>query len=157
MKEDFLLEKGFALYDIERGGDITYHGPGQLVAYPIFKVEREVRSYLRKLEEVVINLLSAYGLESEGSPGYAGVWVKGEKIASIGVAIKRSVSFHGLALNVSTNLAHFDYIVPCGLVGKTMTSMTKLLGQEIGVEDVKPKLIEQFHQSFSHSALVSAL
>ena len=109
--EDFLLQKGFRLYDIERGGDITYHGPGQLVGYPIFKVGRSAREFLRKIEDALIHMLLGYGLECHGSPGYAGVLLgENKKIASIGVAIKRDVSFHGFALNVSTNLNHFNYI-----------------------------------------------
>ena len=152
VKEEFLLERGFVLYDIERGGDITYHGPGQLVAYPIFKVGRQVRTYLRQLEQVIINLLANYDLASEGSPGYAGVWVAEEKIASIGVAIKRDVSFHGLALNVNTNLNHFNYIVPCGLVGKRMTSLEKLTGQQLDMGIVKEQLVEQFEDLFSQQA-----
>ena len=148
VKEDFLLAKGFALYDIERGGDITYHGPGQLVGYPIFKVGRNVQWYLRTLEQVMIDILADYGFASEGSPGYAGVWVNGEKIVSIGVAIKRNVSFHGFAFNVSTQLAHFNYIVPCGLVGKQMTSLSKLLGKPVQIDTLKPQLLRHMQQRF---------
>lgn len=146
--EALLAAKGFALYDIERGGDITYHGPGQLVGYPIFTVGRKVQWYLRTLEQVLIDTVADYGLVAEGSPGYAGVWVNGEKLASIGVAIKRNVSFHGFALNVSTNLSHFDYIVPCGLVGKKMTSLNKLLGRELSLEELKPCIIKHFQKLF---------
>ncbi|MGL4610835.1 MAG: lipoyl(octanoyl) transferase LipB [Trueperaceae bacterium] len=147
--EDFLKEKGFALYDIERGGDITYHGPGQLVGYPIFRVGRSARAFLRKIEESLVNMLVGYGLETQGSPGYAGVlFGEGLKIASIGVAIKRDVSFHGFALNVSTNLNHFNYIVPCGLTDKTMTSMTQQLGREIYLDEVKPNVVKAFEDVF---------
>jgi lipoyl(octanoyl) transferase len=151
VREDFLLEKGFSLYDIERGGDITYHGPGQLVGYPIFKIGRNVQWYLRTLEQVMIDTLADYGFESEGSPGYAGVWVKGEKIVSIGVAIKRNVSFHGFAFNVSTTLAHFNYIVPCGLVGKQMTSLSSLLNKLVSLDEIKPKLLEHMSKHFSNT------
>jgi lipoyl(octanoyl) transferase len=149
VKEDFLLGKGFSLYDIERGGDITYHGPGQLVGYPIFKVGRSARDFLRKIEDSLVQMLKSYGLETHGSPGYAGVLL-GEnlKIASIGVAIKRDVSFHGFALNVHTNLNHFNYIVPCGLTDKTMTSMTEQLGRNVTLEEVKPKVVEAFENVF---------
>jgi lipoyl(octanoyl) transferase len=147
--ESFLQDKGFSLYDIERGGDITYHGPGQLVGYPIFKVGRGAREFLRKIEEALVQMLASYGLGAHGSPGYAGVLL-GEnlKIASIGVAIKRDVSFHGFALNVHTNLNHFNYIVPCGLTDKTMTSMTEQLGRHVSLEEVKPKVIESFGNVF---------
>lgn len=147
--EDFLKRKGFNLYDIERGGDITYHGPGQLVGYPVFKVGRSAREFLRKIEDALISMLAVYGLSCYGSPGYAGVLLgEHKKIASIGVAIKRDVSFHGFALNVSTNLEHFKYIVPCGLVDKQMTSMTQELGEEVSLEDVKSKVVKAFENIF---------
>jgi lipoyl(octanoyl) transferase len=147
--EDFLKAKGFALYDIERGGDITYHGPGQLVGYPIFKVGRSARAFLRNLEDALVMMLASYGLESHGSPGYAGVLIGNTlKIASIGVAIKRDVSFHGFALNVHTNLNHFNYIVPCGLTDKTMTSMSEQLGRDVSLAEVKPKVVKAFEDIF---------
>ena len=148
VKEDFLAEKGFSLYDIERGGDVTYHGPGQLVGYPIFKVGIKVDNYLRRLEQALINLLAQYGIKSVGSPGYAGVWVGNDKIAAIGVSIKRNISFHGFALNVSTNLNDFNYIVPCGLKDKGVTSLSSILGKEITIEEIKPKLITAMRESF---------
>ena len=149
VSEDFLSQKGFKLYDIERGGDITYHGPGQLVGYPIFKVGRSAREFLRKIEDALIFMLAEYGLKCYGSPGYAGVLLgENQKIASIGVAIKRDVSFHGFALNVKTNLNHFNYIVPCGLTDKHMTSMTEQLGKTISLEEIKPKIITAFEEVF---------
>ena len=155
-REDFLEEKGFSLYDIERGGDVTYHGPGQLVGYPIFKVGRRVRDYLRSLEQALITVLAEYDLESEGSPGYAGVWVGDEKVAAIGVAVKRDVSFHGFALNVSTNLNHFNYIVPCGIQDKGVTSLSALLGQEITLEEIKPKVVSAFERVFVKEPALSS-
>ena len=148
VREDFLLEKGFSLYDIERGGDITYHGPGQLVGYPIFRVGRRVRDYLRQLETVMVKVLTGYGIESIGSPGYAGVWVGDEKVVAIGVAIKRDVSLHGFAMNIHTNLNHFNYIIPCGLADKGVTSLSKLLGRDVSLDEVKPKIIQAFNQVF---------
>ncbi|HEX7023139.1 MAG TPA: lipoyl(octanoyl) transferase LipB [Trueperaceae bacterium] len=149
VKEDFLRERGFALYDVERGGDVTYHGPGQLVGYPIFRVGRRVQTYLRQLERVMIDLLNDYGIDSTGSPGYAGVWVGNDKVVAIGVAVKRDVSFHGFAMNVHTNLNHFNYIVPCGLVGKGVASLSSILGQEVSVDEVKPKLVQHFREVFA--------
>ena len=149
VREDFLEEKGFSLYDIERGGDVTYHGPGQLVGYPIFRVGRRVQAYLRGLEQSLITVLAEYGVESVGSPGYAGVWVGDDKVAAIGVAVKRDVSFHGFALNVHTNLNHFNYIVPCGLQDKGVTSLSALLGRQVSLEEVKPKLVAAFREVFS--------
>jgi lipoyl(octanoyl) transferase len=153
VKESFLLERGFSLYDIERGGDVTYHGPGQLVGYPIFRVGRRVQDYLRKLEAVMVQVLDGYGIESCGSPGYAGVWVGNDKVVAIGVAIKRDVSFHGFAMNVRTDLSHFNYIVPCGLKDKGVTSLSKLLGREVTLDEVKPRLVRAFKDVFAPSEI----
>lgn len=149
VKESFLKERGFSLYDIERGGDITYHGPGQLVGYPIFEVGIKVDNYLRRLESAMIKVLAGYAIESIGSPGYAGVWVGNDKVVAIGVSIKRNISFHGFAMNVSTNLNDFNYIVPCGLQDKGVTSLSSILGQDIKIEEVKPKLITALRESFA--------
>ena len=143
-----LEAQGFSLYDIERGGDVTYHGPGQLVGYPILPVGRMVRSYLRNLEAVMVQVLAEYGLTGEGSPGYAGVWVGDEKVVAIGVAIKRNVSFHGFAMNVSTDLSHFSHIVPCGIQDKGVTSLSRLLGRPVSLTEVKPKLLKAFADVF---------
>ena len=144
-----LEAQGFSLYDIERGGDVTYHGPGQLVGYPILPIGRMVRSYLRNLEAVMVQVLAEYGLTGEGSPGYAGVWVGDEKVVAIGVAIKRNVSFHGFAMNVSTDLSHFSYIVPCGIADKGVTSLSQLLGRTVTLTEVKPKLLSAFADVFN--------
>ena len=154
MTEAFLQEQGFSLYDIERGGDVTYHGPGQLVGYPIFRVGRRVQNYLRALERVMVQVLAGYGIESVGSEGYAGVWVGDKKVVAIGVAIKRDVSFHGFAMNVHTNLQHFDYIVPCGLVGKGVASLSSLLGRHVPLDEVKPRLVAAFEEVFAPQARV---
>ncbi len=146
--EEELEQQGFTLYDIERGGDVTYHGPGQLVGYPIFKVGRRVRDFLRGLEQTIIHTLAKYEIDSRGSEGYAGVWVGEKKIAAIGVAIKRNVSFHGFALNVHTNLEHFNTIIPCGLTNKGVTSLSKLLGRQVTLDEVKPKIINSFRETF---------
>lgn len=148
VREDFLRERGFALYDIERGGDVTYHGPGQLVGYPIFPVGRRVQRYLRGLEAALVATLADFDVESTGSPGYAGVWVGDDKIAAIGVAIKRDVAFHGFALNVHTDLDHFNFIVPCGLVGKGVTSLASLLGRDVSLDEVKPALLRRLREVF---------
>lgn len=139
--EEELAERGFELVDVERGGDVTYHGPGQLVGYPILPVGRRVRDYLRCLEGAVVDLAAEYGIEAEGSPGYAGVWVGDEKLCAIGVAVKRGVSFHGFALNVATDLSHFGTIVPCGLEGKGVTSLTVLAARPVALEEAKDRLL----------------
>ncbi|CAN5778836.1 lipoyl(octanoyl) transferase LipB [soil metagenome] len=156
VREDFLQEKGFSLYDIERGGDVTYHGPGQLVGYPIFRVGRRVQAYLRGLETVMTDVLADYGIAGVGSPGYAGVWVGNDKVVAIGVAIKRDVSFHGFAMNVHTNLNHFNYIVPCGLQGKGVSSLSSLVGRPVSLDEVKPKLVAAFREVFSEEKHVAS-
>lgn len=153
--ESFLREQGFDLFDVERGGDVTYHGPGQLVGYPIFQVGRKVQDYLRVLEGAMTEVLARFGIEGIGSPGYAGVWVGDSKVAAIGVAIKRDVSFHGFALNVHTNLDHFKYIVPCGLADKGVTSLSALLGREVSLDEVKPVLIESLQRSIAPQKVAS--
>lgn len=147
--EDELRERGFALYDIERGGDVTYHGPGQLVGYPIFPVGRRVRDFLRSLEGALVRVLADFGVEGTGSPGYAGVWVGDEKVVAIGVAIKRSVAFHGFAMNVHTDLAHFETIVPCGIADRGVTSLARLLGRDIGLDEVRPRVVDAFRHEFA--------
>lgn len=136
-----LRQRGFELVDVERGGDVTYHGPGQLVGYPILPVGRRVRDYLRRLEGALVDLLADYGVEGHGSPGYAGVWAGEEKVAAIGVAVKRGVSFHGFALNVHTDLSHFATIVPCGISDKGVTSLAALTGLDLGLPAVAERLV----------------
>jgi lipoate-protein ligase B len=139
------------IYHVERGGDVTYHGPGQLVVYPIFNLKeygyRLIR-YVDQLEEVILCVLKDFGMEGRKDSLNRGVWVNGEKIASIGVTIKRWVSFHGFSLNYETDLKCFDLIHPCGLVGKKMTSMTKILGAEISREDLTGRISFHFKKTF---------
>jgi lipoate-protein ligase B len=142
---DKLRAEGIAVHRVSRGGDVTYHGPGQLVAYPILRVDRRtggVRAYLRMLEEVAIRVLAELGIEGGRVEGRTGVWAGDEKVAAIGVAVRRWVSYHGLALNVCPNLAHFDLIVPCGLADKRVTSVSRLLGRDVSISQVKPLLRE---------------
>jgi lipoyl(octanoyl) transferase len=150
-----LLGRGFDLFDIERGGDVTYHGPGQLVGYPILKVGRRVQEYLRSLEGVLVRVLGRFGIDGQGSPGYAGVWVGDSKVVAIGVAIKRDVSFHGFAMNVHTDLSHFEYIVPCGIADKGVTSLSKLLGREVALGEVRPALVEEMRRTFAPAPVPS--
>jgi lipoyl(octanoyl) transferase len=143
-----LVFLGVEVVPTERGGTATYHGPGQLVAYPIFPVGRRVRDFLRRLENVQITVLETYGLEARPNPGYAGVFVGDDKIGSIGVAIRQNVALHGLALNVNTRLEDFDLITPCGLTDTHMTSMQKLLGHELPMLEVKKQLEAAFMAEF---------
>jgi len=147
--ESWYQKRGFEVFWVERGGDVTYHGPGQLVAYPIFPVARRVRDFLRLLEATVMDVAASYGIETYATPGYAGVWVGEEKLAAFGVAVKRGVALHGLALNVNTNLADFEVIVPCGIKDKGVTSLQKLLGRELAMDEVKEKLAAAFVRRFT--------
>jgi lipoyl(octanoyl) transferase len=151
--ESTLADLGFELYDVERGGDVTYHGPGQLVGYPVFHVGRRVLRFLRTLERAMVDVLSQLGIEAAGSPGYAGVWVGTEKIVAIGIAVRRDVSFHGFAINVATNLEHFETIVPCGLPDKGVTSLSELLGRSVSIEEIRPLVIEAMRTVFSEAPL----
>ena len=128
---EFLASKGVELFEVERGGDVTFHGPGQLVGYPIIDLTRhkeDLHWYLRSVEEALINALERTGIRAERNTGFTGVWTQGRKIASIGVHARDWVTWHGFALNVTTDLTFFDLIVPCGIDGVVMTSVQKELG-----------------------------
>ena len=129
--------------EIERGGDATYHGPGQLVGYPILFLdgeERDLHQFLRAIEQGLIDACAALGLAAERKAGFTGVWIGAKKVASIGIAVRRWVTLHGFALNVSTDLARFRAILPCGLDPSVMTSLSEALGREVALADVKPRV-----------------
>jgi lipoate-protein ligase B len=150
-----LAAEGIELHHTGRGGDVTYHGPGQLVAYPILRVDRhgrDVHRYIRDLEEVIIRVLAAFDVEGRRLTGLTGVWVGEAKVAAIGVAVKRWVSYHGVALNVCPNLSHFDLIVPCGIEDRTVTSLARILGRKVSVGEVKPLLVDRLTETFGFDA-----
>ena len=139
----------FPLLVVERGGGITFHGPGQLVGYPIVDLKsrgRDLHRFLRDLEEVLIRTLRDFSLDTHRKSGLTGVWVGPKKIASIGIAVRQWVSYHGFALNVSIDLRYFRMIRPCGLDGDVMTSMSELLNREVSVAEVKPVLMEHWQK-----------
>ena len=141
------------VFHVERGGDITFHGPGQLVGYPIIDLHNYKMSiswYMRSLEAVIINTLNHYGIAAEHKKGLTGVWVKEEKIAALGVRISRWVTMHGFALNVNTELHYYDGIIPCGIFEYGVTSMKKLLGTAIKMDEVKKLLIKEFNMVFHY-------
>jgi lipoyl(octanoyl) transferase len=142
------------VYQTSRGGDVTYHGPGQLVAYPIMnlrsKLRKDVHRYLRNLETATIRTLEDFGLEAERKPPYTGIWIGDKKIAAIGVAVRRCITFHGLALNVNTDLSYFNRIIPCGLAWADVTSMAKELGKEQSAERVKERFLHHFAELFGY-------
>ncbi len=146
-----LERRGVQLRKVDRGGDVTYHGPGQLVVYPIMRLSgarRDVHGYFRSMEGVVIGLLGEYGIPAGRQPGLTGVWVGDDKICAMGVAIKRWITYHGLALNVNTDLDRFRLIRPCGIVGKGVTSIAKVLGREVPMEEVSVRLVRHFAKEF---------
>lgn len=144
--------KGIEVYDIERGGDVTYHGPGQLTAYPIFDLRyfnRDIHKFLRYLENAVISLLSDLNINAIKYPGLTGVWVGKQKIASIGIAIKNWITFHGLSINIKKNdLDNFRLIRPCGM-DVQMTSLENILCTDIEIEDIKESVIQKFRTKFT--------
>ncbi len=138
-------------YRIERGGDVTYHGPGQLVGYPILDLNRYTRSvswYMRTLEEVIISTLNDFGIDAGRKEGLTGVWVDEVKIAALGVRVSRWVTMHGFALNVHPDLQHYSGIIPCGIFEYGVTSMAEILERSITLEEVKPVLIHHFTHTF---------
>jgi lipoate-protein ligase B len=148
---DRLRERGVEAYEVERGGDVTFHGPGQLVGYPIFDLKRHRRDlhwYLRELEEAIIVALAQVGIEGERNSGYTGVWTHGRKIASIGVHARDWVTWHGFALNVTTDLSFFDLIVPCGIPQVEMTSVMREVGGNITIDQMSSAVTAAFAQVF---------
>ncbi|WP_299800791.1 lipoyl(octanoyl) transferase LipB [uncultured Maribacter sp.] len=155
--EKVLVAKGATFYKINRGGDITYHGPGQIVGYPILDLDNfftDIHKYLRFLEEMVILTLAEYGIKSERSPGETGVWLDVgtpfvRKICAMGVRASRWVTMHGFALNVNADLGYFDMMIPCGIKGKAVTSLNVELGKkEVDMDEVKQKLLKHFQVLF---------
>jgi lipoyl(octanoyl) transferase len=143
--------KGVKTYRIERGGDVTYHGPGQIVGYPILNLrdyKTSVSWYMRQLEEVIIMTLREYDINSERKDGLTGVWVEDEKIAALGVRISRWITMHGFALNVNTDLSFYEGIIPCGIIDYGITSMAKILKGQVDFEDVKKTITSIFRQHF---------
>ena len=141
------------IFHIERGGDITYHGPGQLVGYPILDLHRYTTSiswYMRRLEQVIIDTLNEYGIKAGVKEGLTGVWVGDEKIGAQGVRISRWVTMHGFALNVNTDLDYYSGIIPCGIFEYGVTSMEKIVGEKLNMGKVKKSILKSFHQAFQN-------
>ena len=162
LSEEKLKEKGASFYKINRGGDITYHGPGQVVGYPILDLENfftDIHKYLRLLEETIILTLAEYGLKGVRSLGETGVWLDvdtpfARKICAMGIRSSRWVTMHGFALNVNTNLGYFDNIIPCGIKGKAVTSLEAELQQKVPTEEVKAKILNHFKNLFEVESFI---
>jgi lipoyl(octanoyl) transferase len=165
LNSDQLQEQGIALFEIDRGGDITYHGPGQLVGYPLLRIGEngkvDLHGYLRNLEQVIIDYLGAYGIIGDRKPEYTGVWVGDEKICAIGVKFNKSrsrrgfITSHGFAFNISKGLSHmgFQGIIPCGITQYGVTSLEECLGTSLDIEEVARELIPYFLSRFSYEEL----
>jgi lipoyl(octanoyl) transferase len=157
ISDEMRTAKGIGFFRTNRGGDITFHGPGQIVGYPIIDLERyytDIGKYLRNLEEVIMMTLAEYGIEAGRSPGETGVWIdagikgKERKICAIGVRTSRWITMHGFALNVNTDLNYFNFIVPCGITDKQVTSLHKELGKEMNMQEVQEKVKRNFEKVF---------
>ena len=157
---EFLQSRGVELFEVERGGDVTFHGPGQLVGYPIIDLKRhrqDLHWYLRSIEQALINTLADYGIPGERNTAYTGVWTRGKKIASIGVHARDWVTWHGFALNVTTELSYFNLIVPCGIDGVVMTSIARELGvEDVSAHDVIERVTAKFADAFDLTAVVTS-
>jgi lipoyl(octanoyl) transferase len=158
--DELLQSKGVELFECDRGGDVTFHGPGQLVGYPVFDLRGFTPhigavEFVRRIEEALIRTCADFGIAAQRVPGLTGVWVSEgrEKIAAIGVHISRGVTSHGFALNVTTDLAYFDLIVPCGISGKPVTSMARVLGSPPPLDDVAHSAVRNFGQVFGSQVL----
>lgn len=151
-----LDEAGIEVHEAGRGGDVTYHGPGQLVGYPIIDLRPDrcdVHRYVRDLEDVMIVAARAFGVAASRVPGLTGAWVGSNKIAAIGVRVSRWITSHGFAFNVATDLSHFDLIVPCGITGRGVTSLSRMLGRDVPVAAVEDAVVAAFSRVFARSAV----
>ena len=149
-----LAAEGIELFEAGRGGDVTYHGPGQLVGYPILDLapdRRDVHRYVRDLEQVMIDTAASFGVEAGRVAGLTGAWVGSEKLAAIGVRVSRWVTSHGFAFNISPDLAHFGYIVPCGIHDRGVTSLGRLLGRNVAREEVEDTVVRAFATVFDRT------
>jgi len=156
IRQEELKARGIEFQNVDRGGDITFHGPGQLVGYPLLslrKHERDVREYMRRIEESLIQLLARYGIEAEREAGFTGVWTAKGKIAAMGVHISRWITRHGFALNVNTDLSFYDLIVPCGIADRGVTSIQKHLSREIDLEEVANSYGAEFGRLFNRNMI----
>jgi len=156
--DDYLSRNKISVYEIDRGGDITYHGPGQIVGYPILDLnewQNDTHKYLRALEEVIIRTCGYFNITGTRVPKYTGVWIENRKIAAIGIKISRWITMHGFAFNINTDLSIFSGIIPCGITDKEVTSLKKETGREIDIQNVKSLLVKNFKEVFSYDVLTS--
>jgi lipoate-protein ligase B len=158
--QEYLDQNHISVYEIDRGGDITYHGPGQIVGYPIIDLnlwQKDTHKYLRGLEEVIINTLSEYGISANRDPEHTGVWIGNRKIAAIGIKVSRWITMHGFAFNINSDLSLFNGIIPCGIFHKEVTSLSKELNHNVDPHEVKIKLLHNFSQFFGYDSVNTLL
>lgn len=156
--QDYLQKNKISVYDIDRGGDITYHGPGQIVGYPIIDLKswkQDTHKYLRALEEVIIRTCAEYNLKGIRDPKYTGVWINDSKIAAIGIKVSRWITMHGFAFNVNTDLSFFTGIIPCGISDKGVTSLKKELKKDVEISEVKQMLVNNFSEVFDYTGVTA--
>jgi len=154
--KEYLDKNKISVYEIDRGGDITYHGPGQIVGYPIIDLNnwgKDTHKYLRALEEIIIRTCAEYNLAVSRIPKYTGVWIEDRKIAAIGIKVTQWITMHGFAFNINTDLSLFDGIIPCGITNKEVTSLKKELKREIDIQQVKSKLLNNAVEVFNYDEI----
>jgi lipoyl(octanoyl) transferase len=155
---NLLAPREIPVHRTSRGGDVTYHGPGQLIVYPIIdlrsKLRKDVHRYVRNLEQSAILTLAEFGITTARRPPYTGIWINDRKIAAIGVAVRRAITYHGLALNVNTDLGYFQRIIPCGLAWAEVTSMHKELGVEQSLGEVRERFLHHFAEIFGYQGII---
>ena len=147
--KEFLSSQGIDIVDVDRGGDVTYHGPGQIIAYPVFRLQsegRDIHNFLHFLEEVGTYFLMQYGLRVQERPGLRGLWIEDRKIGSIGIGVRKWVTYHGLAINIDLDLTSFSFIRPCGLKDAKVTSLKKEIHRGVDISDAKDKLAQAFKE-----------
>lgn len=155
--EEYLKKNEISVYDIDRGGDITYHGPGQIVGYPIINLKnwyQDTHKYLRALEETIIKTCADYGVTAGREPEYTGVWIEDRKIAAIGIKVSRWITMHGFAFNINSDLTFFGGIIPCGIQDKAVTSLENETGKKIDIQEVKINLRKNFKQIFNYDKVI---
>ncbi len=153
---EFISQNEIEIFEIDRGGDVTFHGPGQIIGYPIINLanwEKDIHKYLRAIEEAIINVCKEYDINATRNPEYTGVWVGENKICAIGVKVSRWVTMHGFAFNVNTNLNLFNGIIPCGIKDKGVTSLEKEIGRKINIDVVKKSVLNNFAKVFGYDKI----
>lgn len=154
--DNYLAQNNISVYNIDRGGDITYHGPGQIVGYPIINLTnwiQDTHKYLRAIEEIIIKVCGTYGLKASRVENYTGVWIDDRKICAIGIKLSRWITMHGFAFNVNTDLKLFNGIIPCGISDKDVTSLNRELNKEINLSEVKERILHQFIEIFNYNQI----